>query len=183
MTPQPVSPVEPRSLPGSGQTISGAPYSPPQTQLRRWVPITREYTDYQRLLRGEENVNIDIIPEGIVLTLRDIHFVADSDEILPSESGRLDAIAAALREISPNHRILVEVHTAATDRPPGEMDLSFMRARRLVNTLETRGIKSSRLFFRAWGDTRPIASNSTEEGRQLNRRVEIIILNENADMP
>ncbi|MCX7655536.1 MAG: OmpA family protein [Treponemataceae bacterium] len=127
-----------------------------------------------------QNIEVAAVPEGIKLTVRDIRFVADSDEVLSSERGRLDLIARAIQsalDATPGQSlILVEGHTAAVGRPAGEQELSVRRAKKIVDELTGRGIPAERCIYKGWGGTRPIADNSTEAGRAQNRRVEITIL-------
>jgi outer membrane protein OmpA-like peptidoglycan-associated protein len=56
------------------------------------------------------------------------------------------------------------------------MELSIERAQRMVEELVRRGISADRFIYKGWGGTRPIGDNSTNDGRSLNRRVEITIL-------
>jgi outer membrane protein OmpA-like peptidoglycan-associated protein len=121
------------------------------------------------------SIDLVPVPEGIRLTIRDIRFVPDSAEFLPAERPRLDLIAEALRQI-PDRTFLVEGHTARIGIPDGEMELSTERAQRMVEELVRRGISADRFIYKGWGGTRPIGDNSTNEGRALNRRVEITIL-------
>lgn len=114
-------------------------------------------------------------PEGIVLRVKDLRFVADSDEILASEKWRLDAIAASLAGIAEGS-FLVEGHSASVGKPKGELELSGLRAKRVVDELVARGIAANRFIYRGLGSGHPIAENSTEAGRARNRRVEITIL-------
>lgn len=127
-----------------------------------------------------QNIEVAAVPEGVKLTVRDIHFVADSDEILSSERGRLDLIARAIKSVletmSNQSLVLVEGHTAAVGRPAAEQQLSVRRAKKIVDELTARGIPAERFIYKGWGSTRPLADNSTEAGRAKNRRVEITIL-------
>jgi outer membrane protein OmpA-like peptidoglycan-associated protein len=120
-------------------------------------------------------VDISSVPEGVKLTIKDIRFEPDSDEMLASERPRLDMIAKVLKE-SPDRIFLVEGHTAATGRPAGEMELSVRRAQRMASELAKLGIPIERFIYKGWGGTKPLGDNSTDEGRRLNRRVEITIL-------
>jgi outer membrane protein OmpA-like peptidoglycan-associated protein len=95
--------------------------------------------------------------------------------MLPAERPRLDMIARVLKE-TPDRMFLVEGHTAAIGRSTGEMELSVQRARRMVDELTNRGIPAERFIYKGWGGTKPIGDNSNDEGRRLNRRVEITIL-------
>ncbi|GHV77690.1 hypothetical protein AGMMS49942_25110 [Spirochaetia bacterium] len=112
-----------------------------------------------------------------------IHFDTDSDLFLPTEYYRLDTLAAMLNRFPPDRLFLVEGHSMFTGNPALEMDLSFRRAQRLVEALQSRGIDENRMVFRAWGSTRPLTSNATDEGRRLNRRAEITILKEGDALP
>jgi outer membrane protein OmpA-like peptidoglycan-associated protein len=116
------------------------------------------------------------VPEGIRLIIRDIRFIPDSEEFLPEERPRLDSIAGALKEAAPRQNFLVEGHTASTGRPDGEMELSVRRAKRMVDELVRRGIAADRFIYKGWGGTKPAGDNGNEQGRALNRRVEITIL-------
>jgi outer membrane protein OmpA-like peptidoglycan-associated protein len=127
------------------------------------------------VLPGDSGIDISSVPEGVKLTIKDIRFEPDSDEILASERPRLDMIAGVLKE-SPDRIFLVEGHTAATGRPAGEMELSVRRARRMAAELASLGIPLERFIYKGWGGTRPLGDNATDEGRRLNRRVEITIL-------
>jgi outer membrane protein OmpA-like peptidoglycan-associated protein len=144
------------------------------------VPLDKEAIIEAASARTEtlpENSGIDIssVPEGVKLTIKDIRFEPDSDEILASERPRLEMIARVLRE-SPDRTFLVEGHTAAVGRPAGEMELSVRRARRMAAELAALGIPTERFIYKGWGGTKPLGDNSTDEGRRLNRRVEITIL-------
>ncbi|HTX71971.1 MAG TPA: OmpA family protein, partial [Rectinemataceae bacterium] len=112
---------------------------------------------------------------GIVLRVRDLHFIADSDQILPSDLWRLDAIAAALKAL-PGRNFLVEGYSASVGNPAGELGLSQKRAKRVADELAGRGIEAGRFLYKGWGSSRPLASNDTEAGRAENRRVEITVL-------
>jgi outer membrane protein OmpA-like peptidoglycan-associated protein len=139
--------------------------------------------DKEAIVRGAkknafpENSGIDVssVPEGVKLTIKDIRFEPDSDEILASERPRLTMIAKVLRE-SPDRIFLVEGHTAAIGRPAGEMELSVRRAKRMAAELAGLGIPIERFIYKGWGGTKPLGDNATDEGRRLNRRVEITIL-------
>jgi len=124
---------------------------------------------------GAAGVDLAESDAGVVLRVRDLRFVADSDQILRTELWRLDAIATALAAV-PGRRILVEGHSAAVGKAAGELELSKRRAARVAAELVGRGIDPSLVMYRGLGSSRPIAPNDTEEGRARNRRVEITIL-------
>ncbi len=112
---------------------------------------------------------------GIRLSIRDIKFMPDSDELLPTERARLDELADLLKQAGLSY-FLVEGHTADTGRPQGEKELSLRRAVRMIDELVSRGLEARQFMYTGHGGTKPVGDNSTEEGRALNRRVEITIL-------
>jgi outer membrane protein OmpA-like peptidoglycan-associated protein len=128
------------------------------------------------LVEAASGLDLVSVPEGVRLIVRDIRFIPDSDEFLPEERPRLDIIAQALKEAAPRQNFLVEGHTASVGRPAGEMELSISRARRMVEELARRGIAEDRFIYKGWGGTKALGDNNTEQGRALNRRVEITIL-------
>lgn len=115
------------------------------------------------------------VERGLALTIKNLRFVADSDELLPSEKARLDLVAAALKTVS-GRSFLVEGHTASVGRPADELALSERRAKRVVDELVARGLEARRFVWRGLGSTRPLAPNDSEANKALNRRVEITIL-------
>ena len=123
----------------------------------------------------KNNMIFEETPAGLRLSVRDIKFKADSDEILGSEKTRLDEIAEVLK-LAPNSQFLIEGHTAAVGKPSGEQTLSEQRAKRIAAELSKRGISADKFICKGHGGNKPIASNSTDEGRAQNRRVEITIL-------
>ena len=93
----------------------------------------------------------------------------------------ISKIEKLISEISvfPNSLIIIEGHT--DNIPTGKlhkdnMDLSVRRARTIANILISRGIPQERISVIGYGDTRPINTNTTEEGRAKNRRVEVKLM-------
>lgn len=123
----------------------------------------------------KNNIVVEKTTAGLRLSVRDIKFKADSDEIAGGEGARLDEIAEVLK-LAPGSQFLVEGHTASVGRPAGEQALSEERARRIAAELSARGVNAQAFICRGFGGTRPVADNSTDSGRAQNRRVEITIL-------
>jgi outer membrane protein OmpA-like peptidoglycan-associated protein len=115
------------------------------------------------------------LAEGVRLTINNLQFKADSDELLSSEKQRLDDIAAALKEAK-NKSFLVEGHTANVGKTEGEVELSRLRAKRVADEMIARGIAADRFIYKGWGSAKPVGDNALESGRAKNRRVEITIL-------
>ncbi len=89
---------------------------------------------------------------------------------------KIDKIAEILKRY-PNRDILISGHTALAGTPEGRQKLSLERARAVAEELISLGARTTtEIMIRGYGATRPAASNATEAGRRLNRRVEITIL-------
>ncbi|SHF79817.1 flagellar motor protein MotS [Ornithinibacillus halophilus] len=121
---------------------------------------------------------------GVVLVLQDsILFDPGEAEILSGALPFLSKVGVLLEEI-PND-IKVEGHTdtvpMSSYRYPSNWELSGARASSVVRYLiESEEIDEARFSISGYGETRPVASNDNEENRKKNRRVEIIILNEDS---
>ncbi len=124
---------------------------------------------------GEKKITVAETDAGIRLSIHDLKFKPDSDELMPGENSRLDEIAAVLKLVKDN-MFLVEGHTADTGYPEGEMKVSKARSRKIAEELAKRGIDTNRFICKGWGALKPAADNSTPEGKAINRRVEITIL-------
>lgn len=116
--------------------------------------------------------------KGIQISMQDIKFIADSSEILPEEKERLDAIYENLAQITKDNEftILVEGHTASVGKPIGEINLSVERAKTIIDQLVMRGMNRNIFTYKGYGGTIPLGDNTTNEGRAMNRRVEINII-------
>lgn len=125
--------------------------------------------------KSEKKVIVENTAAGIRLTMQNLNFKPDSSELLPGENERLDQIAQVLKEV-PDQMFLVEGHTASVGYEKGEMKLSVDRANSVANALIQRGIPREKFICKGSGGTKPIADNSTPEGKAKNRRVEITIL-------
>lgn len=105
----------------------------------------------------------------------DLKFRPDSAQLLSSEQQRIDVIAEKLKELIRDNEftILVEGYTADVGKPAGQLDLSVERTRTVMNALAAQGIPKELFTYKGYGGANPIGSNETEEGRRLNRRVDI----------
>jgi len=105
-----------------------------------------------------------------------ILFDTGSDRIRPESTPTLKEIGAVLKE-HPDLRILIEGHTDSVGDDAANLELSSKRAAAVKSFIvSTYGIDPGRLETRGLGETKPAASNDTAEGRQQNRRVELVRL-------
>ncbi len=138
--------------------------------------------DYLR--RQEQQLNEDLAGTGatvvntgdsLLVTLPDaVTFAVDSSTVQPQFMGPLTDMAQTLRT-DPRSVIDVMGHTDSTGSDAYNQALSERRAQSVANVLASRGVNRDRLVAYGFGETQPIASNETVDGRQANRRVEIRI--------
>jgi len=114
---------------------------------------------------------------GLVLTLGDVLFASGKADLMPGAMLSIDKLVMFLKENS-KRNLLIEGHTDSVGSEMTNLTLSERRADSVRIALLTRGISNNRITTRGYGETYPLADNSTNAGRQQNRRVEIIILNE-----
>ena len=150
-------------------TISLFTNYPPSVDRKKIITAVKE----EKLPQTE--IPLEETPAGLRISIKNLKFKPDSDQLLESEKDRLDKIAAVLLNAK-DSSFLVEGHTASTGNPSGEKSLSIQRARAVARELSKRGIPGEKFICKGWGATKPIADNSTEEGMAQNRRVEITIL-------
>ncbi len=116
----------------------------------------------------------------LALTLKgDVTFDLNSATVRPGLYNEIDRVARVLVRY-PETSILVEGHTDSTGTEAYNQALSERRANSVKRLLVDRGVNESRITTVGHGETRPVATNETPEGRQMNRRVEIRI---NPDAP
>lgn len=117
---------------------------------------------------------LEPVPDKLCLTLK-IEFDTDKADIKPEYHGEIEEVADFMKK-NPTVTSVVEGHTDDVGTPEYNMKLSQKRAESVVNYLvEKFGIDRSRLSAKGYGQTRRIAYNTTPEGRQKNRRINMII--------
>lgn len=114
---------------------------------------------------------------GLVITLGDVLFDTNQSELRSGARYTIDKLAAFLTEY-PTRNVLIEGFTDSTGTVAYNQRLAERRAEAVRTELVARGIDPRRLMTRGYGVEFPVASNETAEGRQRNRRVEVIISDE-----
>ena len=110
---------------------------------------------------------------GVVVTLGDVLFDTGKATLKPGASLELTRLATYL-QANPDTKILIEGHTDSRGSDAYNEELSERRAQAVATELSARGVQAAQLQTAGRGKAYPVASNDTPEGRQQNRRVEIV---------
>jgi OOP family OmpA-OmpF porin len=111
-----------------------------------------------------------------VIRLRGVNFDFDKADIRPDAAVILDEAATLLKDAlsdCPSRSVSVEGHTDAVGTDDYNQGLSERRSNSVMDYLVGQGVSGSRLMAKGFGESSPIATNETAEGRALNRRVEL----------
>jgi len=143
------------------------------------------YMDEQekKLRQQTAGTGIDVTREGDNLILNmpsNVTFAVDRSAIDPQFQTTLGSVANTLSQYEKSY-VDVLGHTDSTGNDVYNQGLSERRASSVSNFLANSGVQRARLAIRGFGESQPVASNSTEEGRAANRRVEIKIVPINQD--
>lgn len=124
---------------------------------------------------GNDNVGVQNTGSELRVTLpQDLLFATDSTFLRPDLQSDLRAVAKNLNDY-PNSNVVIVGHTDGIGDANYNQNLSEGRAQAVSNVLRGANVSSSRLRTSGLGETQPIASNDSANGRAQNRRVEIII--------
>jgi outer membrane protein OmpA-like peptidoglycan-associated protein len=119
---------------------------------------------------------------GTVISLSgSLLFASGKSNLMPAARRKLADVAQALIQNDPNAHLVVEGHTDSRGSAALNDALSLKRAEAVRTYLISRGISRDRIEAQGYGFSRPIADNSTPEGRANNRRVEIVVQGQNQE--
>lgn len=163
-----------------------------RSDVQKIEELTRqvdELTQTRRLLEESLNqeikdkqVRLQMLERGLVITVvGDVLFDSGKATIKPEAENILNKVSKVLKENVPQLNVGIEGHT---DNEPimhsgwkSNWELSTARALSVLHYLvDNQGMSPERVSAIGYGEYRPVASNDTKEGRQLNRRVEIVVM-------
>jgi outer membrane protein OmpA-like peptidoglycan-associated protein len=139
--------------------------------------------DYKKRIAGKGTTDFSSLndkdggnlKEGDVIKLDKVFFETNSSYLKQESYSQLDKLAGVLKA-SPDMKIRVLGHTDYTASDTYNMWLSERRAKHVADYLIAKGVAADRISSAGYGKRAPIADNTTEEGRALNRRVEIDVI-------
>lgn len=137
-----------------------------------------KYMDKQKRELEEKlgnSADVERVGEGIKVTFDSgLLFAFNSSDLSPGMKAQLSDFAGTLNAYDKTN-ILIDGHTDSKGATDYNMNLSDRRASSVNDYLKTLGVSSTRLGTRGFGESQPVASNNTENGRKQNRRVEVVI--------
>jgi outer membrane protein OmpA-like peptidoglycan-associated protein len=142
--------------------------------------------DEARRQRAEEQARADALEvqlrelnarqtdRGLVITIGDMLFATDTAQLRPGGLRNVDKLADFMKR-HPRRSVLIEGFTDSRGSDDHNQILSEQRADAVRNAIVDRGVEPARLATRGYGEAHPVAGNESSGGRQLNRRVEIVL--------
>jgi outer membrane protein OmpA-like peptidoglycan-associated protein len=137
-----------------------------------------DYMDKQaaEIEKDIEGAEVERVGEGIKITFDSgILFDVNKAALQPEAQENLEKLAAILQKYEDTD-LLIEGHTDATGTEEYNLGLSQRRAQSVSNYLAGMEVDSRRFTIMGYGESQPVASNETVEGRQANRRVEVAVM-------
>ena len=127
------------------------------------------------LQKDMQNAKVERVGEGIKITFDSgILFDTNSATLRPASESDIAKMAAILQKY-PDTNVLVEGHTDNSGTDAVNQPLSERRAQAVSSSTIAKGVSSSRITTQGYGSSQPVGDNTTAEGKQANRRVEIAI--------
>jgi outer membrane protein OmpA-like peptidoglycan-associated protein len=136
---------------------------------------TKAETD--QLLKEFSELKAQQTERGVVLTMGDVLFAFGKSTLLTGAIRNVEKVADFLQK-NPTRNILIEGYTDSVGSDDFNLTLSRKRADEVKEQLVANGISPDRITTKGYGKQFPVADNDSAGGRQLNRRVEVLILNE-----
>jgi outer membrane protein OmpA-like peptidoglycan-associated protein len=138
--------------------------------------MDKQEREFQQLVAGREGTTVQRQQNNLSITMKsDVLFDTGSSLIKPGGYDEIARIAEILNRY-PQTRVTIEGHTDSVGSESQNMKLSEERARAVGEALVARRVDPGRVTTLGLGESRPIASNATESGKQSNRRVSLLVV-------
>jgi outer membrane protein OmpA-like peptidoglycan-associated protein len=138
------------------------------------IPHLAEFSEYKK------DIYLHPFSAGSSEILKNVFFDTDKADLKQESKAELDKLYAAIQG-KPKIHVLISGHTDDKASHEYNQVLSEARAVAVVEYLVEKGIDKTKLFAKGYGEVKPVASNETDEGRQMNRRIEFMILDMESD--
>lgn len=136
------------------------------------------FNEVNRDTASDPNTDVEAVKIGdqeyVQVNVKNVNFRSGSADLDPYELSRLTPVINSLRK-HPNTRVHIEGHTDSDGTQTYNQQLSENRAKSVAFYLMDKGITRDRIATYGYGEDRPIASNTTAEGKRQNRRVTFLI--------
>ena len=151
-----------------------------RAQQQRQAALSAQ--DRVRALEGQlRELEAQQTERGLLVTLGDVLFAFDKAELSAQAAPRMDKLASFLAQF-PDRKVLIEGFTDSVGNDSYNLSLSERRAQAARDALVQRGVDRTRISARGYGKSHPVADNASPEGRAMNRRVEIVIADEQGNL-
>ena len=140
----------------------------------------RAKAEADQLMRELSELKARQTERGIVLTIGDVLFATGKATLSPDANRSVEKLAGFLKKYT-NRKVLIEGHTDSVGSDEYNMTLSRQRADSVKEKLVADEVDADRITTVGYGKEYPVASNETTAGKQLNRRVDVIVLNEGVE--
>jgi len=139
--------------------------------------LNKQKEEAERKLEALRSKTISVYKDarGTILSMSDLLFEFGKAELKPELKENLAEIAGILKNLLTDATVIVEGHTDNVGKADANLKLSQLRAGEVVKYLIGRGVDKKRLASKGYGASKPVADNTSEEGRAKNRRVELVI--------
>lgn len=131
-------------------------------------------TQLEAQMKEMQELNAKKTDRGMVITLGDVLFDTNKAELKRGSKRSLEKLGAFLKKY-PDRQVQIEGYTDATGSTEYNLELSERRANAVRSALTQMGVAPERITTQGYGKDSPVASNDTPAGRQMNRRVEIVL--------
>jgi len=150
-----------------------------ETSLKMYTPLSpkleeKDREEIARDLKKDRGMSVEKDRRGLAFRMGDVLFDFDSFGLRDDTQKTLDKLIDILKKKYPDREIIVEGHTDTTGARDYNQKLSEKRAKSVAEYLK-KGMGHDKMSYRGYGPEKPIGDNSTKQGREKNRRVEIII--------
>ncbi|GAB3815760.1 OmpA family protein [Pontibacter rugosus] len=134
-----------------------------------------DYTAAKSLSPVALDVYLDPVKSGVAMVLNNLFFDTGKYELEKKSKTELNKIIGFLQQ-NPHIKIEISGHTDDVGSDQANQVLSERRAKAVVDYLSGNGIGKERFRYKGYGETKPVKPNTSEEDRQLNRRIEMRVL-------